>query len=207
MCFNITLHDPGNSLTSGRVWKVGVCAELPHQQLLPSLSFRSYSVYPTSASESWIKKASYKHSSQMTWKDGRAPKKTCLWPFVMCCWLLVVLLRRGWMLPPTQFSIASPSESLVLTGFPWAPSDAQRVILIPFHTSMWNWGHMARASVLESGGNSSYGRHCSTLEKIWKEWSTRRLENVSVYSNAWSKNSDMWKYGGVHWAMYKLCCL
>lgn len=87
MCFNITLHDPGNNLTSGRVWKVGACAELPHQQLLPSPSFRSYSVYATSASESWIKKASYKHSSQMTWKDGRAPKKTCLCDVLLasCC--------------------------------------------------------------------------------------------------------------------------
>lgn len=156
ICFNIRSHDPGNDLTSGGVWKVGMHAELPHQRLHPPLCHFCpilFMLHQPLYHE--LKKPAT--NIALRWPERRAGhlQKHACGLFVMCCWLLVLLLPTGCLPPPTQFGIESPSKSLVMTGCPPAPSGARGVILIPFHTSMWNWGHMARASVFDSGGDSS----------------------------------------------------
>lgn len=101
-----------------------------------------------------FKKASCKHSSQMTWKEGRSPTKACLWPF--CDVLLVACFVASDWLHASANAIRH-WKSFQVTGYDRLSLGSfccPRVTLIPSRTSMWNWGHMARASVSGAGGNS-----------------------------------------------------
>lgn len=56
-------------------------------------------------------------------RAGHLQKHPCGF-FVKCCFSLVLLLPTGCMPPPMQFGIEGPSKTLIMTGFPWAPSAA-----------------------------------------------------------------------------------
>lgn len=156
ICSNIRLYTwPRAQLDQWRCLKGGcTCFIALPATASPSLSFLSYSFYVTLISPSYheLKKASCKHSSQMTWKEARSHTKACLWPF----WdvlLVACFVASDWLHASTNairhwksFQITG-HDRLSLGSF-CCPG----VTLIPSHTSMWNWGHMARASVLGLGG-------------------------------------------------------
>lgn len=153
---DIGLHTwPKAPLEQGRCLKV---AELPYQQLHPLVSHSCLALLMLF--RDGLKKPAPRIALRRPGRKAGHRRKHVFGLFVMR--LLILLLLTGCMPRPMHWKSfqVTDHDRLSLGSFAYP-----EVALLPSHTTMWNWGHIARAAV--EGIIESDGR-----DEAWQDWKT-----------------------------------